>query len=240
MLVRTGAETESKTCLPGSYTRIGSLEIPLDFVEKNTALTLTVRIGDCTSVYPIWVYRKTTPVCPENVYETRSFDAQTREILQNGGRVYLSPDADESHLPNSIRTQFTTDFWSVGTFTDQEGGMGQLIEAEHPIFRNFPTDFHTDWQWWSMAGKRAVILPRPGKAIITEMDSYAYLRPMAQLIEARCLNGKVLLSTLELHKNLQYPETRALQSAIYAYLSGEEFGPSEEITEEELSTLVRG
>lgn len=239
-VIATGEDTEITICRPGSYTEIGSLDIPLDFVEKNTALTLKVRIGDSISAYPIWVYRKTTPVCPENVYETRAFDVKTREILQNGGRVYLSPDADKESLPNSIKTQFTTDFWSVGTFADQEGGMGQLIDTEHPIFKEFPTDFHTDWQWWIMATKRAVILPHPMKTIITEMDSYAFLRPMAQMIEFRCLKGKVLLSTMELHKSQQYPEVRALQASIYTYLSGENFEPAEEITEEELSMLVRG
>ena len=239
-VIATGEDTEITICRPGSYTEVGSLDIPLDFVEKNTALTLKVRIGDSISAYPIWVYRKTTPVCPENVYETRAFDMKTREILQNGGRVYLSPDADKESLPNSIKTQFTTDFWSVGTFADQEGGMGQLIDTEHPIFKEFPTDFHTDWQWWIMATKRAVILPHPMKTIITEMDSYAFLRPMAQLIEFRCLKGKVLLSTMELHKSQQYPEVRALQASIYTYLSGENFEPAEEITEEELSMLVRG
>ena len=239
-VIATGEDTEITICRPGSYTEVRSLDIPLDFVEKNTALTLKVRIGDCISAYPIWVYRKTTPVCPENVYETRAFDVKTREILQNGGRVYLSPDADKESLPNSIKTQFTTDFWSVGTFADQEGGMGQLIDTEHPIFKEFPTDFHTDWQWWIMASKRAVILPHPMKTIITEMDSYAFLRPMAQMIEFRCLKGKVLLSTMELHKSQQYPEARALQASIYTYLSGENFEPSEEITEEELSMLVRG
>ena len=239
-MIAAGADTETKICPPGSYTMIGILDISLDRIQKNTALTLTVNVGNCTSSYPVWVYQKTTPVCPENVYETRAFDERTREVLQNGGKVYLSPDADKESLPNSIKTQFTTDFWSVGTFAEQEGGMGQLIDTEHPIFRSFPTDFHTDWQWWIAACKRAVILPRPMKSVITEMDSYAFLRPMAQLIEFRCLNGKVLLSTMELHRSLQYPEARALQAAIYTYLSGKDFEPSEEVTEEELSTLVRG
>ena len=239
-VVAVGADTETKSCPPGSYTTIGILDIPLDVMSKNTALTLTVSIGNSTGSYPVWVYQKTTPVCPENVYEARIFDERTKEVLQNGGRVYLSPDADEESLPYSIKTQFTTDFWSVGTFADQEGCMGQLIDTEHPIFKEFPTDFHTDWQWWIMATKRAVILPHPMKMIITEMDSYAFLRPMAQLIEFRCLKGKVLLSTMELHKSQQYPEARALQAAIYTYLSGENFEPAEEITEEELSMLVRG
>lgn len=239
-VVSAGTDTETKSCPPGNYTTIGILNIPLDVTSENVALTLTVSIGNCTSAYPVWVYQKTNPICPENIYESRVFDERTKEVLRDGGRVYLSPDADKESLPYSIKTQFTTDFWSVGTFADQEGSMGQLIDTEHPIFKEFPTDFHTDWQWWIMATKRAVILPHPMKTIITEMDSYAFLRPMAQMIEFRCLKGKVLLSTMELHKSQQYPEARALQASIYTYLSGESFEPAEEITEEELSTLVRG
>ena len=63
--------------------------------------------------------------------------------------------------------------------------MGQLIQKDHPLFKEFPTESHTNWQWWPMANQRAVILPdtvkQPFDAIITEMDSYAFLRPMAQL-----------------------------------------------------------
>ena len=70
--------------------------------------------------------------------------------------------------------------------------MGQLIDEKHPIFRKFPTSFHTDWQWWPMAGQRAVILPERMQTIVAEMDSYAFLRPMAQLFECRCGNGKLL------------------------------------------------
>ena len=238
--LRCDRADRQKNCPPGTYTSLGRLDIPLEVKGVSAALILTVSIGDCTSTYPVWVYQKTSPECPKNVYETRVFDEQTRAVLQNGGRVYLSPDADKESLPYSIKTQFTTDFWSVGTFADQEGGMGQLIDTEHPIFKEFPTDFHTDWQWWIMATKRAVILPHPMKTIITEMDSYAFLRPMAQMIEFRCLKGKVLLSTMELHKSQQYPEVRALQASIYTYLSGENFESAEEITEEELSMLVRG
>ena len=116
--------------------------------------------------------------------------------------------------------------------------MGQYIDTEHPIFASFPTQKHTDWQWWCMATQRAVILPRAYHAIVAEMDSYAYLRPMAKLIEWRCGNGKVLLSTFGLYKLQQYPEARALQEAIYRYLGSDQCKPQQTITIEELSSLV--
>lgn len=230
-----GGSLGTAHCPAGGYTSVGTIDIPLDFVDKSSALTLTVNVGGCTSSYPLWVYERVTPVCPENVYETRVFDEKTKDILRQGGRVFLAPDADKENLPASIKTQFTTDFWSVGTFAEQEGGMGQLIDAAHPVFRDFPTDKHTDWQWWAMAAKRAIILPRTMKAIVTEMDSYAFLRPMAQLIEFNCMGGKVLLSTMELHRSQGYPEARALLNSIYKYMSGNDFAPQQELSEKEIT-----
>ena len=110
--------------------------------------------------------------------------------------------------------------------------MGQLIDTAHPVFEEFPTQFHTNWQWWPMASQRAVIFPHPVKAIVTEMDSYAYMRPMAQLAEFRCGGGKLLFSSMGL-------QSRALLHAIYQYMDSEAFAPEEEISVEEMSELVK-
>lgn len=226
-------------CSAGSHTEAGRLEISLDFVKKPTHFFLTVWAGETENTYPIWVYPPVKPVCPESVYETESFDERILQVLKQGGKVYLTPKSCKERLPRSVQAQFTTDFWSVGTFSGQEGGMGQLIEESHPLFADFPTESHTDWQWWVMASQRAVILPRPMKCIITEMDSYAYMRPMAQLAEFQCSGGKVLLSSMGLQDLQQYPESRALLASIYAYLDSENFEPCEEMTAGELAELVK-
>ena len=117
--------------------------------------------------------------------------------------------------------------------------MGQLIEEGHPVFRDFPTEFYTNWQWWPMAGQRAVILPERYESIITEMDSYAYLRPMTQLLECRCGGGRLLFSSMGLQDLQEYPEARALLSSIYRYMGSEKFAPKQEIAWEVLEKLVR-
>ncbi len=236
--VRSEGSLGEICCAAGGHTEAGRLEIKLDFVEKPMRLQLTVQAGEIENTYPIWVYPLVSPVCPEGVYETEVFDERARFILGQGGKVYLTPKSDKEHLPRSIQAQFTTDFWSVGTFSSQEGGMGQLIDETHPIFAGFPTECHTDWQWWAMASRRAIILPRPMRSIITEMDSYAYMRPMAQLLEFQCGGGKVLLSSMELQGLQQYPEARALLASLYAYLDTEDFDPCQEMTEEEVGALV--
>lgn len=126
----------------------------------------------------------------------------------------------------------------MGTFKDQSGTMGQFIQADHPLFADFPTEEHTDWQWWPMASQRAIILPERYQSIITEMDSYAYLRPMTQLLECRCGNGRLLLSSLGLQNLTRYPEARALRQSIYDYLGSGRFQPRQYIDPGVIAGLV--
>ena len=178
-------------------------------------------------------------MCPESVYETARMDQKAEAVLEAGGTVYLAPPSTKEALPESIQAQFSTDFWSVGTFQGQEGAMGQLIDAGHPVFREFPTQFHTNWQWWPMASQRAVILPKRYQAIVAEMDSYAYLRPMAQLLECRCGRGRLLFSSMGLQDLQMYPEARTLLAAIYRYMESAEFAPEQEIGPDVWRELVR-
>ena len=215
----------------GAATDLGSISVPLDGIKKAARLTLTVSLCGHENSYDLWVYPDEPAVCPERVYECRTLDARALQVLQRGGRVFLAPDSTQEALPHSICGQFSTDFWSVGTFPAQAGGMGLLIDAAHPVFASFPTDAHTDFQWWPMASLRAVILPEALQSlrpIVTLMDSYAYLRPMAQLFECRCGGGRLLFSSLGLHHLTQYPEARALLGSIYHYMGSEAFAPGQE------------
>lgn len=225
--IRIQGELSNIHCPVGGLMKAGDIEISLKGIEKALKLELRVSIGDVWNTYPIWVYPPVHPECPASIYETEVFDRKTASVLEEGGTVYLSPKSVKKSLPHSIQAQFTTDFWSIGTFPQQEGGMGQLIAAEHPLFENFPTETHTNWQWWPMAVQRAVILPKGIKAIITEMDSYASLRHMAQLFECRCGNGNILFSSMGLQNLQQYPEARALLDALYHYLDSEKFHPEQ-------------
>ena len=225
-------------CPCGENTDVGVLEIPLMGYDSAAELSLTVHIGQVRSSYKVWVYPQVTPVCPPQVHETRHFDSEALRVLSGGGCVYLAPDSTNEQLPNSIQAQFSTDFWSVGTFAAQPGGMGQLIDERHPLFEGFPTSFHTDWQWWPMAVQRAIVLPRDMHCIVAELDSYAYLRPMAKLVECRCGGGRLLVSSMGLHNLLKYPEARALQASIYRYLASERFAPCQELSIDEVRKMV--
>lgn len=229
----------SVTAKQGELTDAGSIQVSLADVKKAEKLTLTVRFSEYENGYSVWVYPDAEIKKPESVYECASLDDNAWHVLEQGGSVYLFPDSSTEALPSSVPCHFSTDFWNVCSFVHQSGSMGQFIDAGHPLFREFPTDAHTDWQWWPMATQRAMILPEKIEAIITEMDSYATLRPMAMLFECRCGNGKLMVSSLGLQHLLQYPEARALQRALYNYMASPEFEPLQTLSLPFIQSIVR-
>lgn len=226
-------------CPCGTHTSLGEISINL-ITDKPVRCNLQLRISAAETTYPIWIYPKTEITCPADVIETAKLDDEILKQLESGAKVFLTPPATKEALPKSIGTQFTTDFWSVGTFPFQEGGMGQLIENEHPIFANFPTEFYTNYQWWPMATTRALILPNFDcvHSIVTELDSYATMRPMTMLFECSVGKGKLLCSTMDLAGHSKYPEARALLRAIYQYLDSEKFEPSTYCEPETLRQII--
>lgn len=233
--------------------KIGEMEQDLSLFEKPERLNLKVTVGEYQNEYPIWVYpeqnmtgemeqKEDYEICSPQGRTVRiasAMDESVRAYLREGGRVYLEPKPLPENLPSSIGGQFTTDFWSVGTFPDQEGGMGMIVSTGHPIFREFPTENHTNWQWWQMTSQRPLILPKEIKAILTVPDSAKRKKHMGLLFEAKVGKGVVMVSGMGLRFCQQYPETRTLLKGIVDYLGSEECCPSQEISEEELYKLVK-
>ena len=152
-------------CPHSILTDIGVIDIPLVNTGAAKKLTLTVQIGPFVNQYSIWVYPDIEVVVPEDISIVTSLQEAMIE-LNKGRKVFLSPEATEENFTNSIQTRFTTDFWSVGTFPFQEGYMGCMVDPDHDIFKEFPTDFHADWQWWSLTHARALL-----RSILSYMES---------------------------------------------------------------------
>lgn len=222
----------------GQLNTAGEISLNLKGIKEAVRLDLEVAVGHVRNSYPIWVYPDQDPIKPESILEARHFDDEVVSHLSAGGTVYLSPTVGAESLPGSVQTQFSTDFWSVRTFPKQDGAMGQYIDNSHPIFDHFPTEEHSNWQWWPMAIQRAVVIPESVQAIIAEMDSYAFLRPMAKLFECKVGKGKLLFSSMGLQDLQCYPEGRALQTSIYRYLSSDAFEPEQEVSAEVIRGLV--
>ena len=222
-------------------------EVPLPELKEAAALELRLFLenGDPAfcSCRRIWVYPELPEEEPGEVLCVRSLSGAALDRLASGGRVLLEPPSTKEAFPDGIFGQFSTDFWSVGTFPQQEGGMGLLIAEEHPLFRRFPTSFHTDYPWWLMSRQRSLRLPDEKLAdvvLVRQMDSYAELRSLAMLLELRVGDGRILISTMGLPDLPQKPEVRALRRALLAYAQSDEFRPGTAVSAEELRALLPG
>ena len=228
------------TAKAGGLTDLGELNIPLSRLPAPAKYTLTVKFAGAENSYSLWLYPDETPACPTEVYETRALDGEALSVLSSGGRVLLAPDSTEKALPGSVKGQFTTDFWSVGTFPFQPGGMGMLVDSAHPVFAGFPTESHTDWQWRPMSRARALRVPGGLESIVTLMDSYAYLRRLSYMFECRCLGGRLLVCSFGLQNLQAEPEARALLGSVYSYMSSEDFDPAQTLTPEAVQAILKG
>lgn len=224
----------------------GLLRIPLGHCDKGVRLDVELELpGVCSNSYPIWLYPKYPVISEqeaEEVSKVRIISRLTREQLEyvlEGGTAYIEPVPEKENLPDSIGGQFSTDFWSVGTFPEQEGGMGMVIQEAHPVFKDFPTEAHSDWQWWVMAGGRPLIVPHTILPIITVPDSYSRLKSMGLLFEARLGKGIVMVSGMGLLYRQEYPEARSLLNGILAYLSGNDLNVRQEISSDRLEKIVK-
>ena len=190
----------------------------------------------------VWIYPDREAADAEGIFRCRSLNARAAEVLASGGKVLLEPPSLQQALPGSMQGQFSTDFWSVGTFPQQEGGMGLLIRNEHPLFSGFPTSFHTDYQWWLMAGQRAMRLKDESAAegiLVRQLDSFSRLDTFAMLLEAKVGPGRILISSMGLEDLPQKPEVIALRNAMIRYMQSEVFQPRATLTEEEIRSFCR-
>lgn len=211
----------------------GTIEAPLRGIEAPARLELALEAGDAVNTYPLWVY----PVgerLDAGVVVTGAL-GEALEALSAGRRVFLDPPM--STALDGVSTRFSTDFWSVGTFPWQSGSMGQLIDDGHPVFRKFPTRRYTEWQWWPMATRRAVRVPAGLVPIVRALDSFATLRPMAQLFECRVGPGRLLFSAFGLRELTGYPEGDALLCAILEYMASGDFAPAQALEPDALREM---
>ena len=146
---------------------------------------------------------------------------------------------------------FQTDYWNYRMFKRicenngkpvSPGTLGILTDPEHPLFKEFPTARHTDWQWFPVIkASRPIIL-----------DSFPELKPIVQVIdnvernhkfglvfEAAVGKGKLLVCASDLDSVKEYPEGRAFRSALLDYMLSGDFAPKTSITDSALISLVK-
>ncbi|MBS1603900.1 MAG: glycoside hydrolase family 88 protein [Bacteroidetes bacterium] len=225
----------------GSGQRLG--EISFDLRGIRAAEMLTIELSLMGTPYKnrwkIWVYPSSAAgvVSSDVVFDTVLDQALVH--LKEGKKVLLNPDTASI---NGVAGRFAPVFWSPVHFPNQPGTMGILCDPKHPALKDFPTEFHSDWQWWDMitASKTMILDSLPAmNPIVRVIDNFFKNRKMADVIEARVGRGRLLLASVDITHDLdRRPAARQLRYSLEKYMQGEAFMPGVELTPTQLGQLV--
>ncbi|MEI6809413.1 MAG: hypothetical protein WCN95_11890 [bacterium] len=243
--MRSG-KTATATLIRGKLNELDLLSFPLSDIPVPQKLMITLELPGTPyrNSYPIWVYPAivdTTPLA--GVHVARAWDESALAVLTAGGKVLLLPQ--HSDLKNSIKGSFQCDFWCWPMFkrtAEREkievapGTLGVLCDPEHPALAKFPTEFHSNWQWWHLVKQsRPVILdstPADYRPIVQVIDNFARNHKLGLLFEARVSGGNLLVCTIDLLNHQDKPEARQFLASILAYMASADFRPAMELSAE--------
>ena len=159
--------------------------------------------------------------------------------LSEGKKVLYSPKITEI---NGLEGKFVQVFWSPVHFPDQPGTMGLLMNPAHPALSNFPTEMHTNWQWWDLCKKSKTICTDsiPGaKPIVENVDNFMKNRRLCSVFESNVGNGQLIFSSMDLLTDTENrPVARQLLYSLVEYMKTEKFKPENSIKETELLKLL--
>ncbi len=234
--------------------KYGKIICDLSAVKKASKLTISISI-DSTNYkndYSVWVYPVNQQIeTPKDLIVSNKLNKALLIHLAKGGKALLLPETyTVSH--NSLPGMFIPDFWNYGMFKQisisngkpvSPGTLGLLMDPEHPIFSDFPTEFHTNWQWWDIIkNSNSMILNNlkgDFKPIVQVIDNMERNNKLGLIFEFNVNKGKLLICMSQLHRNLEKPEAYQLYKSMINYMSSGKFNPAYKITPEELTQMVK-
>ena len=188
--------------------------------------------------WQIWVYPTKLEIRAGDVVITANRNDALKG-LSEGKKVLYSPKTEDI---NGLEGKFVQVFWSPVHFPDQPGTMGLLMNPAHPALRNFPTEMHTNWQWWDLCKKSKTICidSIPGaKPIVENVDNFMKNRRLCSVFESNVGNGQLIFSSMDLLTDIENrPVARQLLFSLLEYMKSEKFKPENSIKETELLKLL--
>ncbi len=238
-----------KTGIPlGNNFKLGKIVVPLGFAEKAQKLIFVVSVENFSNQWDIWVYpaKTETVTGTEKIKVVQQMDAATQKFLEDGGTVLLTLKRGTlpAEMGGDIKTGFSSIFWNTA-WTRGQGPhtLGVLVNPSHPALADFPTEFHSNWQWWdAMHYGQAINLQKIDaniKPVIRVIDDWVTNRPLALVFEAKAGKGKIMVSSIDFVTDLQKrAEAQQLLFSLKKYMAGEQFNPVTNLEINDLKKLV--
>lgn len=163
---------------------------------------------------------------------TDTLDNNALQVLQNGGKVLLAA-AGKVTLGSDVVQHYLPVFWNTSWFKMRPPHTtGAYIDTTHRLFAHgFPTDNWGNLNWWELLNRAQVMnlleLPADYQSPIQPIDTWHVSRKLGMLVEANVLNGKLLMTTMDISNNLDRRiVARRMRNAIISYMKSGDFTPT--------------
>ena len=230
---------------------VGNINIPLGKFKTPCAevLTLAVEGTDWQNEYEVWIYPAKNDIskAKSGIIETDRLTADIISKLESGANVLLTPDSSAL----TVGPLFETDYWNYRMFKTisenngkpvSPGTLGILTDPKHPIFEYFPTQEHTNWQWFPVIrNSRPFMLDNTGKdyrPIVQVIDNVERNHKLGLVFEFAVGKGKLLIVMADLDRAAEYPEGRQFYYSVLRYMSSKSFDPDTKISADALGKLL--
>ena len=237
-------------------------------VDKPTKLLLTLNIEgtEARNSYELWVYPKKV-LEKKGVIIAKDLNQEVVKVLEKGGKVLWMPTASshfvaaddtlsqadntllqaDNATPYTVGGLFQTDYWNYRMFKTicennkkkvSPGTLGILTNPEHPIFKGFPTEMHTNWQWFPVIKESHPLVldnfAKDYRPVVQVIDNIERNHKLGLVMEWKVGAGKLLVCMSDLEKAAKYPEGKAFYQSVIDYMRSADFNPSSEISVDEL------
>lgn len=235
----------------GELAKVGTLKPAIASVRKAEKVTLALSIDGTPyrNDYSLWIYPADKEVTPsEDICVTDDLDAHLK-YLTEGGKVLWFPSKDK-HKDQTVGGLFQTDYWNYRMFRTicenldrpvSPGTLGILTDPGHPALADFPTEFHTNWQWFPIIKQSyPMILDRLSddyRPIVQVIDNVERNHKLGLLFEFKVGNGKLLVCMSDLKAVQDKPEARQFYRSILEYMESSAFAPSYSLSAKDLQDL---
>lgn len=239
--------------------------------SRKVILTLDIDYGRYDArrhrnTYDLWIYttEKSLDIYKEGVVITSDLTDEVAKKLEKGAKVLWLPTTSKNFVasadtlsqasnatPYTVGGLFQTDYWNYRMFkticennkkTVSPGTLGILTNPKHPIFCDFPTEMHTNWQWFPVIKESHPLVldnfAKGVKPIVQVIDNIERNHKLGLVMEWKVGAGKLLVCMSDLEKASEYPEGRAFYESVLDYMLSGDFHPSSEMTMEELKKTL--
>ena len=176
------------------------------------------------------------------MYITDTLDERAISVLKQGGKVLITAAGKVSYGKEVVQ-YFTPVFWNTSWFKMRPPHTtGIFLNEYHPLFKEFPTEYHSNLQWWELLNKAQVMqftnFPGNFQPIVQSIDTWFISRKLGVLFEANVLNGKLMMTSMDITSQ---PEKRVvarqMYKAILDYMNSDSFRPSATVSLEQVQEL---